>query len=151
MKDSGIKVYTYVNGTSAVNRPTPLAPYTTQPEGIYNYYNNDGIKYKNIPYGSDSTDSNQWVDHARLAAAFAIYWGANTSANSDGYNVTFTGTTPAKGRGTLAGIEIDNEDEAWWMDRTRYNSPQVKIAKLSPVYDSVKAKDNTFEVIAVLS
>lgn len=147
MKDSGIKVYYYINGTSAMNRPTPLAPYTTQPEGIYNYYNNEGIKYKNIPWGSDSTDSHQWVDHARLAAMFAIYWGNNTSANSDGYNVTFTGTTPAKGRGTLAGIEIDNEDEAWWMDRTRYNSPQVKIAKLSPVYDSVKAKDNTFEVI----
>lgn len=144
MKDSGKVVYTYTMGANAANREVPK-PAPAQ-GSIYNYYATEAERYKNIPYGSDSVNKNNWLDEYRLHAMLAGYFGRNASANMSGYTVDFKNGITSKGQDLFKGSEADNEDDRNWKDRTGYHNSQVKIVKLAGVYDSAKSKDNTWEI-----
>lgn len=143
----GVNVYTYNNQASgAYYYPTPRLPYTGG-GSPYSYYDTITSQVKNMPLGADSVDPTSWRENARLAAAHAIYYGTNTSANASGYDVTFSGGASATiGGGGLKALSIGNEIDADWVDAKRLHKPRVVIAMMSPAYDSAKAKDPNFEI-----
>lgn len=143
----GINMYTYNNQASgAYYYPTPRLPYTGG-GSPYAYYDTITSQVKNMPLGADSVNPASWVENARLAAAHAIYYGTNTSANASGYNVTFSGGASATiGGGGLKALSIGNEIDADWVDAKRLHKPRVVVAMMSPAYDSAKSKDPNFEI-----
>lgn len=144
---AGLNIYTYNNQASGQYfGDGPKAPYTGG-GSPYNYYAVNESQVKNMPLGADSLNPASWRENARLAAAHAIYYGTNSSANASGYDVSFSGGASATiGGGGLKALSIGNEIDADWVDKRRLHKPQVVIAMMSPAYDSAYAKDPNFEI-----